>query len=38
MKIYGRPMETAAASLPTASEVAEQDVLVVSSPDYLTYM
>jgi hypothetical protein len=38
MKIYGEPMEVAAASLPSTPDVAGQDVLVVSSPDYLTYI
>jgi hypothetical protein len=38
MKIYGAPMEVAAASLPATSDVTGQDVLVVSSPDYLTYI
>ena len=38
MRIYGSPMEIAAASLPHTSDVASQDVLVMSSPDYLTYV
>lgn len=35
MKTYGKPMETAAASLPYSPD---QNVLVVSAPDYLTYV
>jgi hypothetical protein len=38
MKIYDEPMEAAAATLPTAPEIAEQDLIVVSTPDYLTYL
>jgi hypothetical protein len=38
MKIYGRPMEVAAASLPSSGDLAEQDLLVVSAPEYLTYV
>lgn len=38
MKKFGVPLEAAAASLPTSSELTGQDLIVVSSPDYLTYV
>jgi len=36
MKKFGAPLEAAAASLP--ADLAGQDVIVVSAPDYLTYV
>ena len=38
MKVYDQPMEAAAATLPSSPAIAQQDVVIVTTPDYLTYV
>jgi hypothetical protein len=38
MKRFGEPMLAAAATVPSPPGIAEQDLVVVSSPDYLTFV